>query len=108
MAGEKRGADRRLDQAPGDPAERARHGVGDGESDRGLRDQNQGEAQVLAPCVQPAGGGEAEIPRPVGARAQEGSHRSHEGRIAAVGTPQEIQATHDSLIRDFMIGRVEG
>ena len=32
----------------------------------------------------------------------------HEGRIAAVGTPQEIQATHDSLIRDFMIGRVEG
>ena len=32
----------------------------------------------------------------------------HEGRIAAVGTPQEIQVTHDSLIRDFMIGRVEG
>ncbi len=31
----------------------------------------------------------------------------HEGRIAAVGTPEEVQATHDSLIRDFMTGRVE-
>jgi phospholipid/cholesterol/gamma-HCH transport system ATP-binding protein len=31
----------------------------------------------------------------------------HEGRIAAMGTPQEIQATQDSLIRDFMAGRVE-
>lgn len=31
----------------------------------------------------------------------------HEGRIAAIGTPQEVQATHDSLIRDFMTGRVE-
>jgi phospholipid/cholesterol/gamma-HCH transport system ATP-binding protein len=32
----------------------------------------------------------------------------HEGRIAAIGTPEEIQATHHSLIRDFMQGRVEG
>jgi len=31
----------------------------------------------------------------------------HEGRIAAVGTPEEIQATHQSLIRDFIEGRVE-
>ncbi len=31
----------------------------------------------------------------------------HEGRVAAVGTPEEIQATHDSLIRDFMAGRVD-
>lgn len=32
----------------------------------------------------------------------------HEGRIAALGSPEEIQATHRSLIRDFMEGRVEG
>ncbi|HWT82228.1 MAG TPA: ABC transporter ATP-binding protein, partial [Candidatus Methylomirabilis sp.] len=32
----------------------------------------------------------------------------HEGRIAAVGSPEEIQATHHSLIRDFMEGRVQG
>ncbi len=32
----------------------------------------------------------------------------HEGQIAAVGSPDEIQATHHSLIRDFMEGRVEG
>lgn len=32
----------------------------------------------------------------------------HEGRIAAIGTPEEIQATHHSLIRDFIEGRVEG
>jgi phospholipid/cholesterol/gamma-HCH transport system ATP-binding protein len=31
----------------------------------------------------------------------------HEGRIAAMGTPQEILATQESLIRDFMAGRVE-
>jgi phospholipid/cholesterol/gamma-HCH transport system ATP-binding protein len=31
----------------------------------------------------------------------------HEGRIAAIGTPEEIQATHHSLIRDFMEGRME-
>jgi phospholipid/cholesterol/gamma-HCH transport system ATP-binding protein len=31
----------------------------------------------------------------------------HQGRIGAVGTPTEIQATHHSLIRDFMEGRVE-
>ncbi len=31
----------------------------------------------------------------------------HEGRIAAVGSPDAIQATHRSLIRDFMEGRVE-
>jgi len=31
-----------------------------------------------------------------------------EGRIAALGSPEEIQATHHSLIRDFMEGRVEG
>lgn len=30
----------------------------------------------------------------------------HQGRIAAVGTPGEIQRTHDSLIRDFMEGRL--
>jgi len=28
-----------------------------------------------------------------------------QGRIAAVGTPEEIQASHHSLIRDFMEGR---
>jgi phospholipid/cholesterol/gamma-HCH transport system ATP-binding protein len=32
----------------------------------------------------------------------------HAGRIAAIGTAEEVQATHDSLIRDFMTGRVEG
>jgi phospholipid/cholesterol/gamma-HCH transport system ATP-binding protein len=32
----------------------------------------------------------------------------HEGQIAALGTPEEIQATHHSLIRDFMEGRVQG
>ena len=31
----------------------------------------------------------------------------HQGRVAAVGTPTEIQATHHSLIRDFMEGRVQ-
>jgi len=31
----------------------------------------------------------------------------HEGRIAAVGSPEEIQTIHHSLIRDFMEGRVE-
>ena len=31
----------------------------------------------------------------------------HEGRIAAIGTPQEILASQDSLIRDFMAGKVE-
>ena len=31
-----------------------------------------------------------------------------EGRIAAIGSPEEIQATHHSLIRDFIEGRVEG
>lgn len=30
----------------------------------------------------------------------------HEGRIGAIGTPEEIQATHHSMIRDFMEGRV--
>jgi phospholipid/cholesterol/gamma-HCH transport system ATP-binding protein len=30
-----------------------------------------------------------------------------QGRIAAVGTPEEIQRTHDSLIRDFMEGRLQ-
>jgi len=30
----------------------------------------------------------------------------HHGRIAAVGTPEDIQRTHDSLIRDFMEGRL--
>ncbi len=30
----------------------------------------------------------------------------HQGRIAAVGTPDEIQRTHDSLIREFMEGRL--
>jgi phospholipid/cholesterol/gamma-HCH transport system ATP-binding protein len=32
----------------------------------------------------------------------------HQGRMAAVGTPAEIQATHHSLIRDFMEGHVQG
>jgi phospholipid/cholesterol/gamma-HCH transport system ATP-binding protein len=32
----------------------------------------------------------------------------HEGRIAAMGTPQEILASQESLIRDFMAGRVDG
>jgi phospholipid/cholesterol/gamma-HCH transport system ATP-binding protein len=32
----------------------------------------------------------------------------HEGRMAAIGTPEEIQATHQSLIRDFIEGRMEG
>jgi phospholipid/cholesterol/gamma-HCH transport system ATP-binding protein len=31
----------------------------------------------------------------------------HEGRIGAVGSPEEIQTTHRSLIRDFMEGRME-
>jgi phospholipid/cholesterol/gamma-HCH transport system ATP-binding protein len=31
----------------------------------------------------------------------------HTGRIAAMGTPQEILASQESLIRDFMAGRVE-
>ncbi len=31
----------------------------------------------------------------------------HEGRFGAVGTPEEIQATHHSMIRDFMEGRVD-
>lgn len=31
----------------------------------------------------------------------------HQGRIAAVGSPTEIQRTHDSLIRDFMEGRLQ-
>jgi phospholipid/cholesterol/gamma-HCH transport system ATP-binding protein len=31
----------------------------------------------------------------------------HEGRIAAMGTPPEILASQESLIRDFMAGRVE-
>ena len=31
----------------------------------------------------------------------------HQGRIAGVGTPEEIQRTHDSVIRDFMEGRLE-
>ena len=31
----------------------------------------------------------------------------HEGRIGAVGSPEEIQTTHHSLIRDFMEGRVD-
>jgi phospholipid/cholesterol/gamma-HCH transport system ATP-binding protein len=31
----------------------------------------------------------------------------HQGRIAAVGTPEEIEMTHDSLIRDFIEGRLE-
>jgi phospholipid/cholesterol/gamma-HCH transport system ATP-binding protein len=30
----------------------------------------------------------------------------HQGRIAAVGTPDDIQRTHDSLIREFMEGRL--
>jgi phospholipid/cholesterol/gamma-HCH transport system ATP-binding protein len=29
------------------------------------------------------------------------------GKIAAIGTPEEIQATHHSMIRDFMEGRVD-
>jgi phospholipid/cholesterol/gamma-HCH transport system ATP-binding protein len=32
----------------------------------------------------------------------------HQGRIAAVGTPEEIQRDHDSLIREFMEGRLHG
>ncbi len=32
----------------------------------------------------------------------------HQGQVAAVGTPAEIQATHHSLIRDFMEGHVQG
>jgi len=32
----------------------------------------------------------------------------HEGRIGALGSPEEIQATHHSLIRDFMEGRMQG
>jgi len=31
----------------------------------------------------------------------------HQGRIAAVGSPAEIQRTHDSLIRDFMEGHLQ-
>ncbi len=31
----------------------------------------------------------------------------HEGQVGAVGTPEEIQATHQSMIRDFMEGRVD-
>lgn len=31
----------------------------------------------------------------------------HQGRIAAVGTPEEVQATHHSLIRDFIEGRIQ-
>ncbi len=31
-----------------------------------------------------------------------------EGRIAAIGTPEEIQSTHDSLIRDFIAGHAGG
>lgn len=31
----------------------------------------------------------------------------HQGRIAAVGTPEEIQTTHRSLIRDFIEGRLQ-
>ncbi len=31
----------------------------------------------------------------------------HQGRIAAVGTPHEIQRDHDSLIREFMEGRLQ-
>ncbi|MFA5027660.1 MAG: ABC transporter ATP-binding protein [Candidatus Methylomirabilota bacterium] len=30
----------------------------------------------------------------------------HDGRIAAVGTPEEIRSSHDSLIREFMEGRL--
>jgi phospholipid/cholesterol/gamma-HCH transport system ATP-binding protein len=32
----------------------------------------------------------------------------YQGRIAAVGTPEEIQRDHDSLIREFMEGRLHG
>ncbi len=32
----------------------------------------------------------------------------YQGRIAAVGTPQEIRRDHGSLIRDFMDGRLHG
>ncbi len=32
----------------------------------------------------------------------------HQGRIAAVGTPEEIRRDHDSLIRDFIAGRLSG
>jgi phospholipid/cholesterol/gamma-HCH transport system ATP-binding protein len=31
----------------------------------------------------------------------------HLGRIAAIGTPDEVQATHHSLIRDFIEGRIQ-
>lgn len=31
----------------------------------------------------------------------------HQGRIAAIGTPEEVQATHHSLIRDFIEGRLQ-
>ncbi|HSB70018.1 MAG TPA: ABC transporter ATP-binding protein [Candidatus Methylomirabilis sp.] len=31
----------------------------------------------------------------------------HQGRIAAIGTPEEVQATHHSLIRDFIQGRLQ-
>jgi phospholipid/cholesterol/gamma-HCH transport system ATP-binding protein len=30
----------------------------------------------------------------------------HQGRIAAVGTPEQIRASHDSLVREFMEGRL--
>jgi len=30
----------------------------------------------------------------------------YQGRIAAVGTPEEIRQTSDSLIREFMEGRL--
>lgn len=30
----------------------------------------------------------------------------HQGRVAAVGTPEEIRTSHDSLIREFMEGRL--
>jgi phospholipid/cholesterol/gamma-HCH transport system ATP-binding protein len=31
----------------------------------------------------------------------------HQGRMAAIGTPEEVQATHHSLIRDFIEGRLQ-
>jgi phospholipid/cholesterol/gamma-HCH transport system ATP-binding protein len=31
----------------------------------------------------------------------------HQGRIAAIGSPEEVQATHHSLIRDFIEGRLQ-
>lgn len=31
----------------------------------------------------------------------------HQGRMAAIGTPEEVQATHHSLIRDFIQGRLQ-